>query len=138
MAFLALQVSELTLIDFFVVPTGGLKVIFVLIILGHGRRRVLHANVTEHPTADWTAQQLVEAFPFEETPRYLVRDRDAIYGEKVRRQLRACTWKRLLPHRPRRGWRRAGFAGRSSRATCENWRAGGGARASSLLLPKAA
>ena len=56
--------------DFFVVPTAGLKVLFVLVILSHGRRRVLHANATDHPTAD------------------LVRDRDAIYGEKVRRQLR--------------------------------------------------
>ena len=64
------------------------KVLFVLVILSHGRRRVLHANVTDHPTAEWTAQQLLEAFPFDTAPRYLVRDRDAIYGEKVRRQLR--------------------------------------------------
>jgi len=87
--FLALHASELASMDFFVVPTAGMKVLFVLVILGHGRRRVLHVNVTEHPTAEWTAQQLVEAFPFDEAPRYLVRDGDAIYGEKVRRQLRA-------------------------------------------------
>jgi putative transposase len=48
---------------------------------------VLHANVTEHPTAEWTAQQLVQAFPFDTAPRYLLRDGDAIFGEKVRRQL---------------------------------------------------
>ena len=54
--------------------------LFVLVILGHGRRPVLHANVTE---------QLVEAFPFDQAPRYLVRDGDAIYAEKVRRQVRA-------------------------------------------------
>ena len=86
--FLASHASELASMDFFVVPTAGLKVLFVLVILGHGRRRVLHANVTDHPTAEWTAQQLLEAFPFDTAPRYLVRDRDAVYGEKVRRQLR--------------------------------------------------
>jgi transposase InsO family protein len=87
--FLALHVNELASMDFFVVPTAGLKVLFVLVILGHGRRRVIHANVTEHPTAEWTAQQLVEAFPFDTAPPFVVRDGDGIYGEKVRRQLRA-------------------------------------------------
>lgn len=63
--------------------------LFVLVILGHYRRRVLHFNVTEHATAEWTAQRLIEAFPFEFAPRYLLRDGDAIYGEKDRRKLRA-------------------------------------------------
>lgn len=75
--------------DFFVVPTAELKVLFVLVVLGHDRRRVLHFKLTEHPTAEWTAQQLVETFPFESAPRYLLRDGDAIYGEKVCRKLRA-------------------------------------------------
>jgi putative transposase len=75
--------------DCLVVPTAELKVLFILVILGHDRRRVLHFNVTEHPTAEWTVQQLIEAFPFESAPRYLLRDGDAIYGEKVRRKLRA-------------------------------------------------
>ena len=75
--------------EFFVVPIAEPKVLFVLVILGHDRRRVLHFNVTEHPTAEWTAQQLDEAFPFESAPRYLLRDGDAIYGSKVRRKLRA-------------------------------------------------
>ena len=88
-AFLRLHAREFAAVDFFVVPTAGLKVLFVLVILGHDRRRVLHFNVTEHPTAEWTAQQLIEAFPFESAPRYLLRDGDAIYGEKVRRKLRA-------------------------------------------------
>jgi hypothetical protein len=56
------------------------KVLFILLILAHHRRRVVHVNVTEHPTAQWTAQQVVEAFPWNEAPRYLVRDRDRIYG----------------------------------------------------------
>jgi len=52
------------------------------VILSHDRRRILHFNVTAHPTAEWTAQQIVEAFPGEGTePRYLLRDRDSIYGD---------------------------------------------------------
>ncbi|MDH3420958.1 MAG: integrase core domain-containing protein [Gammaproteobacteria bacterium] len=87
--FLRMHAKEFAAMDFFVVPTAELKVLFVLDILGHERRRVLHFNVTEHPTAEWTAQQLVEAFPFESAPRYLLRDGDAIYGGKVGGKLRA-------------------------------------------------
>jgi hypothetical protein len=68
-------------IDFFTVPTARLRVLFVLIVLSHERRQVIHFNITEHPTAAWTAQQIIEAFPEGQTPRYLVRDRDGIYGE---------------------------------------------------------
>jgi putative transposase len=57
------------------------KVLFVFVILAHERRRIVHFNVTEHPTAQWTAQQVIEAFPWEEAPRYLLRDRDSIYGD---------------------------------------------------------
>jgi transposase InsO family protein len=74
-------------VNFFVVPTAGLQVLFVLVILGHDRRRVLHFNVTESPTAEWTAQQLIEAFPFDLAPRCLMRDSDAKFGDKVRRKL---------------------------------------------------
>jgi transposase InsO family protein len=87
--FLNLHTHEFASMDFFVVPTARLKVLFVLVILGHERRRVLHFSVTQHPTAQWTAQQLVEAFPFDTAPRYLLRDRDSIYGDKVSRKLRA-------------------------------------------------
>ena len=66
--------------DFFVVPTVLFKVLFVFVVLAHERRRVVHINVTDAPTAQWTAQQLVEAFPWETAPRYLLRDRDAVYG----------------------------------------------------------
>jgi hypothetical protein len=68
-------------IDFFTVPTARLRVLFVFIVLSHERRRVIHLNVTEHPTAAWTAQQMIEAFPEDQAPRYLVRDRDGICGE---------------------------------------------------------
>jgi hypothetical protein len=94
-AFLRLHATEFAAMDFFVVPTAELEVLFVLVILIHDRRRVLHFNVTEHPTAQWTAQQLVEAFPFESAPRYLLRDGDAIYGEKVRRKLGAVEMRKL-------------------------------------------
>ena len=75
------HVRDLVSIDFFTVPTARLHVLFVFIVLSHERRRVVHFNVTEHPTAAWTAQQIVEAFPEDQAPRYLIRDRDGIYGE---------------------------------------------------------
>jgi hypothetical protein len=56
------------------------KVLFVVVVLAHERRRVVHINITAAPTAQWTAQQLVEAFPWQTAPRYLLRDRDAVYG----------------------------------------------------------
>jgi putative transposase len=74
--------------DFFVVPTVTYKVLFVLLILAHTRRRVVHFNVTEHPTAAWTAQQVVEAFPWNDAPRYLLRDRDHIYGASFHQRVR--------------------------------------------------
>ena len=70
-------------------PTAGLRVLFVLLVLAHHRRRVLHFNITEHPTAAWTAQQIVEAFPDETAPAYLLRDRDAVYGQAFRHRLKA-------------------------------------------------
>jgi transposase InsO family protein len=78
--FLANHVGCLVSVDFFTVPTVMCKVLFVFVVLAHDRRRVAHVNVTDAPTAQWTAQQLVEAFPWETAPRYLLRDRDAVYG----------------------------------------------------------
>jgi putative transposase len=74
--FLANHVGEIMAADFFVVPTATGRLLFVLVILAHARRRVVLVAVTEHPTAAWTGQQLREAFPWEQAPRYLVRDRD--------------------------------------------------------------
>ena len=70
-------------------PTATFSVLFVLIVLSHDRRKILHFNVTAHPTAAWTARQLLEACGPDHSPRYLVRDRDAIYGGRFRRQARA-------------------------------------------------
>jgi putative transposase len=78
--FLDNHLGNLVSVDFFVVPTVLFKVLFVFVVLAHERRRVVHINVTDSPTAQWTAQQLVEAFPWQTAPRYLLRDRDAVYG----------------------------------------------------------
>ena len=90
-------------IDFFTVPTATFRVLYVFIVLSHDRRRVVHFNVKEHPTAQWTAQQLVEAFPFDSAPRYLLRDRDAIYGEKVRRRIKSLGIEEVVTA-PRSPW----------------------------------
>ena len=85
--FLDSHVSQLASVDFFTVPTIWFEVLFVFVVLAHDRRRVVHFNVTAHPTATWTAQQILEAFPFETAPKYLLRDRDAIYGHVLRQQI---------------------------------------------------
>jgi putative transposase len=87
-SFLHNHVKDLIALDFFVVPTVTHKVLFVLLILARERRRVVYFNITEHPTAPWTAQQVVEAFPWDEAPRYLLRDRDRIYGASFRQRVR--------------------------------------------------
>jgi putative transposase len=78
--FLDNHLRSLVSVDFFIVPTVTFKVLFVFVVLAHDRRRVVHFNVSASPTAYWTGQQLVEAFPWETAPRYLLRDRDAMYG----------------------------------------------------------
>jgi putative transposase len=84
--FLENHVKQLVSVDFFVVPTIDFKLLFVFLVLAHERRRVLHFHVTEHPTAEWTATQLGQAFPWDTAPRYLLRDRDRIYGDAFRIQ----------------------------------------------------
>src|SRR5438132_12025954 len=86
--FLANHVRDLVSLDFFTVPTVRLRVLFVLVVLAHHRRRVVHFNVTEHPTAAWTAQQIVDAFPDDSAPSYLLRDRDQVYGEQFRHRMK--------------------------------------------------
>ena len=75
-------------IDFFTVPTIRFQVLYVFLVLAHDRRRIVHFNVTAHPTAEWTGQQLREAFPFEQVPRYLLRDRDGIFGADFTKEVR--------------------------------------------------
>jgi hypothetical protein len=77
--FLSNHVQQIAAADFFVVATATCRLLFVLLILAHERRRVVHIAVTDHPTAAWTAQQLREAFPWDEAPHYLVHDRDTAF-----------------------------------------------------------
>src|SRR5207302_6548624 len=97
--FLTNHVRDLVSIDFFTVPTARLRVLFVLVVLAHHRRRVVHFNVTEHPTAHWTAQQIVDAFP---APPYLLRDRDQVYGQQFRHRVKGMRIAEVLtaPHSP--------------------------------------
>jgi len=81
--FLENHVSQLASIDFFTVPTIRFQVLYVFLVLAHDRRRIVHFNVTAHPTAEWTGQQLRNAFPFDQFPRYLLRDRDADLRPRV-------------------------------------------------------
>jgi putative transposase len=85
--FLANHAATLVSMDFFTVPTLTGRVLFVFVLLAHHRRRVVHLAITDHPTAAWTAQQVIEAFPDDTAPRWLMRDRDAIYGDVFRRRV---------------------------------------------------
>ena len=85
--FLTNHVHDLVSVDFLTVPTVAFRVFFVFIVLSHHRRRVMHFNVTEQPTAAWAAQQIVEAFPWGSAPSYLLRDRDGIYGDYFQRRV---------------------------------------------------
>ncbi len=87
-AFLTNHVTDIVACDFFTVPTATFRVLFVCIMLAHERRHIVHGNVTEHPTAQWTTQQIVEAVPWETVPRYLLRDRDSIYGDVFQRRVK--------------------------------------------------
>src|SRR5215203_1855630 len=87
--FLTNHVSQFASIDFFTFATATFRVLFVFVVLSHDRRRIVYLNVTAHPTAAWTAQQLREAWPWDTAPPFLVRDRDGIYGSTFRRVARA-------------------------------------------------
>ncbi len=101
--FLENHATELVSVDFFTVPTATFRILYVLVILHHERREIVHFNVTEHPTAQWAAQQLVEAFPFDSAPRYLLRDRDSIYGGRFRNRVKSLGIDEVLTA-PRSPW----------------------------------
>jgi len=93
-------------VDFFTVPTIRFQVLYVFLVLAHDRRRIVHFNVTAHPTAEWTAQQLREAFPFDQVPKYLLRDRDGIFGADFTKQVTSLSIEEVLSA-PRSPWQRA-------------------------------
>lgn len=101
-AFLRNHASQLIAVDFFTVPTVTFRVLFVFVVLAHERRRVLHFAVTEAPSASWAAQQVVNAFPFETPPKYLLRDRDGTYGAEFSKRVAALgiEEKPTAPHAP--------------------------------------
>jgi hypothetical protein len=94
--FLHNHVGQIVSTDFFSVPTIAMKVLFVFIVLEHDRRKLLHFNVTEHPTGAWTAQQIVEAFADREAARYLIRDRDSKYSAEVRLRIKSLGMQEIL------------------------------------------
>jgi putative transposase len=87
-SFLENHVDTLVSVDFFTVPTVLFHVWFVFVVLAHDRRRILSINVTSSPSAAWTANQIVQAFPWQSAPRYLLRDRDGIYGAVFRKRVK--------------------------------------------------
>jgi len=86
--FLENHIGDIAAIDFFVVATVSFRLLYCFVVLRHDRRRVVHFNVTPHPTARWTAQLVVEAFPFDTAPRFLIRDRDKICGQDFRERVK--------------------------------------------------
>ena len=104
--FLQNHAQSLVSVDFFVVPTIRFQVLYVFLVLAHDRRQILHFGVTAHPTAEWRAQQLREAFPWDSAPRYLLWDRDRIFGQDFRDQVKAMGIKEVLTA-PRSPWQRA-------------------------------
>src|SRR3984893_11275964 len=109
-AFLRNHAPDIAAMDLFVVPTMGFDLLYVLVIMRLDRRGLVWINVTTNPTAEWIARQLTEAFPWDEAPQYLIRDRDQIYGAIVTRRLRP-TRTRDKPTAPASPWQN-GFAER--------------------------
>lgn len=94
--FLKNHAQDIIAIDFFTVPTATFRVLFVLVVLSHDRREILHTNVTENPTAAWSARQVLEAVGLDVEPRYLIRDRDAKFSETFSRQVESVQFNEVL------------------------------------------
>jgi transposase InsO family protein len=104
--FLRNHADGIVAMDLFVVPTISFRLLYGLLIMGHGRRQILWFGVTAHPTAEWIANQLTEACGWEQIPRYLIRDRDGAYGEIFMRRVRSIGI-RDRPTSPRSPWQNA-------------------------------
>ena len=103
LTFLRNHADGIAAVDLFVVPTIGFRLLFGLVILNHDRRRIVHIAVTYHPTAEWIARQIVEAFPWDSAPQYLLRDRDCAYGKVFCKRVSAIGI-RDRPVAPRSPW----------------------------------
>jgi putative transposase len=101
--FLDNHVPDIAACDFFTVPTATFRILYVFVVLRHDRRKILHFNVTTNPYAEWTGQQIVNAFPDDETPRFLIHDRDAIYGSAFTARVESMSIEEV-PTAPRSPW----------------------------------
>lgn len=101
-AFLKNHAKEIVSIDFIVVPTVRFQILYVFLFLSIERRKIIHFGVTQNPTAAWAAQQVVEAFPWDTSPKYLLRDRDKVYGDWFRKRVKDMGIEEVLtaPHSP--------------------------------------
>ncbi len=86
--FLNNHIYQLASIDFFIVPTATFRILYCFIVLRHNQRRIVHFNITTNPTSQWAAQQIIEAFPYDEYTKYLIRDGDAIYGHTFQKKVK--------------------------------------------------
>ena len=102
-SFLQNHLTDIVAIDMFVVATATFRLLYALIVLGHGRRTVMHFNVTQYPTQAWLSRQLTEAFPWDTAPRYLLRDRDTSYGPAFRNRVQAMGIEEIVTA-PRSPW----------------------------------
>ena len=102
-SFLRSQAQGIAAIDMFVVASVSFRLLYVLIILGHDRRKIIRAAVTQHPTAEWLSRQVTEAFPWDTAPRYLLRGRDASYGSKFCNRVKAMGITQVVTS-PRSPW----------------------------------
>ncbi|MCH8138068.1 MAG: hypothetical protein IH926_03800, partial [Proteobacteria bacterium] len=126
--FLGNHAMALASIDFLVRPTATFRLLMVFIVLHHERRQIVHFGVTAHPTAAWVAQQITEAFPWDSTPRYVIRDRDSVYGALVRARIKAMGIEEVVTA-PRSPWQNLSVATSYSRGDREF------ERATALLFP---
>ncbi len=94
--FLKNHAKDIVSVDFFTVPTATFRVLFVFLVISNKRRNVIHFNVTESPTAAWTGQQILNAFPWDTAPRYVIQDRDGKYGEEFNRRVESMGIEQVL------------------------------------------
>jgi transposase InsO family protein len=94
--FLKNHAKDIVSVDFFTVPTATFRVLYVFVIMSNARRRIVHFNVTEAPTVVWTGQQMIEAFPWDTTPRFMIRDRDKKYGDEFNQRVSSLDIKQVL------------------------------------------
>ena len=118
--FLENHLQGVASVDFFTVPTIRFQVLYVFLALSHDPRRILHFAVTAHPTAEWTAQQLREAFPWDSAPRFLLRDRDGIFGSDFTQPVPELGIQEVLGA-PRAPQHRAISSGSSARYAANVW-----------------